>query len=1325
MNALPENALGSILLEADMPEEMSWLFSADGLVERPWLAKRVNAFTCDARGSGILLIEGKPGSGKTGFVRERLSALENERPVAHFITLGRHADNPAHFFDSLSAQLRRKHRLGPPDEPRDGWHRDRALAAAQQFLALLRDVSTLLQSAASPKREVIWIDALNVAYGEGGTFFSAAGALHELLEAAWLEAEGAPVLPPGIFLIVTSCADSQLEPLRRRCRKTINLDDEKDAEMQRNIADDIARFFASVLGPGRAPVGVEAIRGNFLYARFWADIFADDDPMHEPASLDELLDLVIAQVAAHWRAETRAADIDAAAVDVLDDFGLLACTREPLTPLLIEALFEEPRARRILNLCRVAKHLFRYTGDAPSPDAYLFFFHRYIAEFLLKPDADLPPSSRLPEWRRRLAEKLKARDRLRHADLATTWHAELAAACKRGQSLDDSRVRGYALRHLASHLRLAGDWEQLVERLTDAEFIIAKLEASRAGIFDLLHSLQRALRGSPKLPDAHPRRAAINAILQALRSHTEAIGEDPFLALQLIRNETPERTTPPAAAEPDMQEELRDQDWYLNLCRYMDACESSGRVWLDTRHPSAQAGVRPTRVLRHSNSVLSLGFAPLPGVAVLASVGADHRLRIWRDDGSPPRRIQLPGADRKSPNATPARRDSSTAFPPVGLAFVPGAFVENATQRPKDRIATATTKSIHLLDPWKERVDPRDYENPIGLAEGQMHSLAASAKLPQALILIGYQDGTARVYDTDRHRTVARLRGLNGSKKHTVSPDGRAEQCCVALSQDGTRAAVSHADHSITVWKLDVEAYFARVLGKVPVALGEDEQWPMLTVVREHCLPSPADRRVDAMAFSPDGRLLAVGGGFRRGVVELWDLDRWECVCFSAHHNAVWALAFARDTTSTAGASDLVLITGSFDRTAAIWKLSTLRNTFDEHSARGRVRERKFTINSCHYTIRELPEPLAPHVRMAHRDVVMAAAVSPDNMWLATGGEDDAVQCWDLRQLLDQRSSLRDVRGQAHASFIHAGAFDPGGRWLATGGEDGTVQLWNLDTGKTGDPIDLGGLAVRSVRFSTDGRRLAIGTTGSFAIERLDGEGRVLGRDTWAAASATYTVAFDDQSGPAALITGHEDGRVFLHRDAGASQEIHRHHDPSHPSKNFAARAVGLSSDRRWLVSVGDDLRILISDLTGQEPLRSPGRHRYRIKSQAFSADGRWLATGGREIIHVWDIATWSLAATLLGHRDEIWVLDFSPDGRFLASGSRDATARVWDLSAQGRAHGKSLCCLPCANAVVAVRFGADSTSLRVADAGPDGGIPNIQIAELRGIGVEPAVAAS
>jgi WD40 repeat protein len=73
----------------------------------------------------------------------------------------------------------------------------------------------------------------------------------------------------------------------------------------------------------------------------------------------------------------------------------------------------------------------------------------------------------------------------------------------------------------------------------------------------------------------------------------------------------------------------------------------------------------------------------------------------------------------------------------------------------------------------------------------------------------------------------------------------------------------------------------------------------------------------------------------------------------------------------------------------------------------------------------------------------------------------------------------------------------------------------------------------------------------------------------------------------------------------------------------------------------------------------------------AFSADGRDLATGGREgTISVWDIPRAARVAVLRGHTNWIWSLAFSSDARTLASGARDKTIRLWDLD---RARGPDL----------------------------------------------------
>jgi WD40 repeat protein len=352
-----------------------------------------------------------------------------------------------------------------------------------------------------------------------------------------------------------------------------------------------------------------------------------------------------------------------------------------------------------------------------------------------------------------------------------------------------------------------------------------------------------------------------------------------------------------------------------------------------------------------------------------------------------------------------------------------------------------------------------------------------------------------------------------------------------------------------------------------------------------------------------------------------------------------------------------------------------------------------------------------PTARMAHRDVVTAMAVSCDNTSLATGGADDAVHVWDICELLKQAPPLKNVGGNPHAGFIHAGAFDSQGRWLATGGEDGSVQVWDVQGGEPICSAGLGGPAIRALRFSADGRHLAVGTERTSALYSLDAVGHICDFVTVPADNAIYALAFVPGAEGPAYLAGDARGSIVRLGGGPPVPQGHWHQG--------AVRAVGISPDGRWLVSVGDDSNLIVTDLTAASDATRPPLHEHlgRIKSHAISRDGTRLATGGHESIRVWDTATWTVCMTLRGHRDEIWALDFSPDGRFLASGSRDATARVWNLSA-----GQPLCCLPCSNAVLAVQFGPDSRQLRVADAGPGGGIPSIHLATLRCVpGDEPA----
>ncbi len=64
-----------------------------------------------------------------------------------------------------------------------------------------------------------------------------------------------------------------------------------------------------------------------------------------------------------------------------------------------------------------------------------------------------------------------------------------------------------------------------------------------------------------------------------------------------------------------------------------------------------------------------------------------------------------------------------------------------------------------------------------------------------------------------------------------------------------------------------------------------------------------------------------------------------------------------------------------------------------------------------------------------------------------------------------------------------------------------------------------------------------------------------------------------------------------------------------------------------------------------------------------FTSGGRQLLTASRDkSIPIWEVATRSLHAELLGHTDLVRSLGISPAGEYMISGSHDCSVRVWDL---------------------------------------------------------------
>ena len=375
---------------------------------------------------------------------------------------------------------------------------------------------------------------------------------------------------------------------------------------------------------------------------------------------------------------------------------------------------------------------------------------------------------------------------------------------------------------------------------------------------------------------------------------------------------------------------------------------------------------------------------------------------------------------------------------------------------------------------------------------------------------------------------------------------------------------------------------------------------------------------VESVAFSPDGRTVAAGG--RDNIIEVWDSTNPEKptarkpnlphTTLVGHSGAVMSLAFSPDASTLASGSD--------DHTVRLWHipvgqaLSGSRNIVHAmaFSPDGRVLATTAgdAVRLWSTRTRRLRATLG-----GHENGVDALAFSPDGRTLGVASG-DTVQLWNTRTR-HLRTTLT-----AHQNGIPAIAFNPDGHTLATGGDYHTIRIWDTRTGRVRATLTGHQNGVGSVAFSPDGRTLA--TAGDYTV-RLWSMRTMRPR-----AILQYALGVDADT----KVTFSPDGRTV----AGSAGGVAWFWDTAtgHPQRS---RSEGLGT-------------IATQDGT--------------IMALAFSPNGHTFATTSTDgRTRLWDTDTGRLRTTLTGHTGPVIAMALNRDGHTLATASIDHTVRLWDIS--------------------------------------------------------------
>ncbi len=493
--------------------------------------------------------------------------------------------------------------------------------------------------------------------------------------------------------------------------------------------------------------------------------------------------------------------------------------------------------------------------------------------------------------------------------------------------------------------------------------------------------------------------------------------------------------------------------------------DKSIKVW------NVATGELVTELAGHTNWVFSVAFSP--DGTKLASGGYDKSIKVWNIAES--KEIATLSGHTAGVRSVAFTADglllisgsadrtaivwSLTDLKPVSTLKGHSAAVRAVAISPDGAtVATASedaTVKLWKTADWTERVS-------LSGAEGVMFWCVAFSPGGRTLAA-GAFDGTVKLYDPSDGKERATLRGPTEAIT------------AVAFAPGAMEIVAGSVDKSLRRWKA-ATAIVAVVTG---TSVDSEKKTELKTGDPASAM-SPVvlnmEQPICSMAFSKDGKLLAVGTGAYRvaGCLQLWDAVKRERKWKSDEFKfGLPAVAFSNDETRIA--------IGNFaDNFLRMIEIQNGKQLKEIRGHRAKIHAIAWSPNGKQFATASLDRDLKlwdastnKEIRtfVGHGDFVFSIAFSPDGKRLLSGSSDRTARVWDI----ESGEVIHQLKG--HAGAIQQAVYSPDGKWIACASSDNTSRIYDATTGSFSHTLRGHRNKVETIAFSQKGNLIATGSS--------------------------------------------------------------------------------------------------------------------------------------------------------------------------------------------------------------------------------------------------------